>query len=56
MDNLYIFLSIPVLGNLFIFYLCVATKLCNQWNRGRCEANQWLCNEMGMVERGVWLH
>ena len=57
MDNLYIFLSISVLGNLFIFFIYVllrsyATNGCVI--EGRCEVNQWVRNERGMVERGGW--
>ena len=54
MDNLYIFLSISVLCNLFIFYLCVATKLCNHGIGGGVRSISG--NERGMVERGDWLH
>ena len=53
------FLSISVLGNLFIFFIYVllrsyATNGCVM--EEGCEVNQWLRNERGMVERGGWLH
>ena len=57
MDNLYIFLSISVLGNLFIFFIYVLLRsYATNGIEGRCEVNQWVCNEKGMVERGGWLH
>ena len=55
MDNLYIFLSISVLGNLFIFFIYVLLRsYATNGIEGRCEVNQWVRNERGMVERGGW--
>ena len=61
MDNLYIFLSISVLGNLFIFFIYVLLRSyatngiegrCEGWRRVRVTAATE--SERGMVERGGW--
>ena len=49
------FLSISVLGNLFIFFIYVLLRsYATNGIEGRCEVNQWVRNERGMVERGGW--